>query len=329
MYENFAKFVLEHGGEVKPLIIPAELTNGTGTMNPSIISDNGKLRVILRHVNYTFYHSERKLFHHPFGPLTYLHPENDVKLRTWNYYLELDDDLNVSRYNQIDTSKFPEKELWDFIGLEDARIVKWEDKYYTTGVRRDLDDIGTGRMELCEIDIRDDSVVELSRFRIPPPNNPDSYCEKNWMPIVDQPFTYVKWSNPTEVVKVDPLKQTCWTTYQGKSTAPIHRDLRGGSQVIPLPDGNYIALTHEVDLFQSETDRKDAVYRHRFVIWDSEWNLIKYSNDFSIMNGAVEFAVGMCKHGDDYMITYGFQDNAAFVMRVPETLLMEFLQYEY
>ena len=52
------------------------------------------------------------------------------------------------------------------------------EKMFTSGVRRDLDTIETGRMELCEIDIRDSEVKELSRIRIEAPNDPNSYCEK-------------------------------------------------------------------------------------------------------------------------------------------------------
>jgi len=83
---------LNCGGLIRPLIIPSELNSGLGLMNPSILIHNQKVLVNLRAVNYTFYHSERKLFQHPYGPLTYIHPENDQYLRTWNYYLELDDD---------------------------------------------------------------------------------------------------------------------------------------------------------------------------------------------------------------------------------------------
>jgi hypothetical protein len=67
-------------------------------------------------------------------------------------------------------------------------------------------------MELSELDIIDDKVVEVFRKRIPPPNDPNSYCEKNWMPVIDQEYTYVKWCNPTEVVQVDPEAITSKTT---------------------------------------------------------------------------------------------------------------------
>lgn len=323
MTNNFAKFVLDRGGKVRPLLIPSIETNGTGLMNPSVINLNGKIVVNIRHVNYTFYHSEKKLFQHPFGPLTYLHPENDMHLRTWNIYCELDDDLNITRHQRIDTSNFPEKEAWDFVGLEDARLIVWDDKLYTTGVRRDIKPNGEGRMELCEIVVTPDNVKEISRFRIPPPKDPNSYCEKNWMPIEGIDYHYVKWGNPTEVVKVNPVDESCETVHLSDYVY-IPRDLRGGTQVIPYGD-NYIALTHEVDLFNSEVGRKDAVYRHRFIIWDKNWNIIKATDDLGLMDGHVEFAVGMCKKGDDYLITYGWQDNGAYIMQIPATALDEFL----
>ena len=53
--------------------------------------------------------------------------------------------------------------MWDFVGLEDARLVKWNETYYLCGVRRDTTTNGQGRMELSEIDIKDDSVKELKR----------------------------------------------------------------------------------------------------------------------------------------------------------------------
>lgn len=323
---NFVKLALDNGGIIRPLIIPSELNSGLGIMNPSIYNHDGKIIVNLRAVNYTFYHSEKKIFQHPYGPLTYLHPEDDLKLRTWNYYLELDDDYSISRVDKIDTSKFPEKELWDFIGLEDARIFEWENKLYTCGVRRDLDDIGTGRMELCEIEVHDDKVVEVSRFRIPTPGKDDEYCSKNWMPIIDKPYHFVKWSNPTQVVKVDPDKKTCVTTNNGE-VKDIPRDIRGGSQVVPWKD-YYVAITHEVDLFNSETGRKDAIYRHRIVFWDKEFNLIKWTDDFSIMGGQVEFCVGLAQQGSDFLMTFGFQDNAAYLIKFPEKIFEDIVHLD-
>jgi hypothetical protein len=321
---NFVKEAIKHGGSIHPLIIPAELSGGTGIMNPSIFNDDGKIIVNLRNVNYTFYHSEAKLFQHQWGPLTYLHPENDMHLRTWNWYLELDGDLNVSRYTKIDTSEFDTYEpKWDFVGLEDARIFRWDGKLYISGVRRDTTTNGQGRMELSEIVVSEDSVKEISRFRIPTPIDPKSYCEKNWMPIIDRPYHYVKWSNPTEVVKVDPASETC-EQIKLSNYVSMPRDLRGGSQVVRF-EGYNIALLHEVYLFKSEVGRKDGIYKHRFLVWDDEWNLVNHSVDFSFMDAHTEFAVGMCEKDEDMLITFGFQDNVAYLLRVPKTFLSKFI----
>lgn len=295
-------------------------------MNPSIYRRGNQLCAIVRHVNYTFYHSESKLFQHPWGPLTYVHPENDCHLRTINYYCELDHNLNIVRHNKIDTSRFDTYEpLWDFVGLEDARLFEWQGKLYTCGVRRDTTTNGQGRMELCEIAVTENAVTEVSRWRIPPPQDPNSYCEKNWMPVQDLPNHFVKWSNPVEVVQVDPEAKTCESVVNSTHRHPIPNDIRGGSQVIPwIYQGQQcrLALTHEVCLFKSEVGRKDAVYRHRFVVWDSQWNLIGYSEDFSLMNAHVEFAVGMCEHPDGSMlISLGYQDNAAFVIKTPKHVI--------
>jgi predicted GH43/DUF377 family glycosyl hydrolase len=326
--KNFVKSALQDGGAIKPLIVPANLTKGTGLMNPSIVNDNGVLRVVIRHVNYTFYHSEHKLFLHPWGPLTYLHPENDQHLRTENYYGELDNavDLNLGRVTKIDMSFGDTYEpKWDFVGLEDARIVRWDGKLFITGVRRDTTTNGQGRMELSEIQVTDDSVKEVSRFRIPTPIDPKSYCEKNWMPIIDKPYHFIKWCGPTEIVKAIPETQSCEQVLLGQNHADLRRDLRGGTQAIKIGN-HYVAITHEVDLFKSDVGRKDAVYHHRWVMWDENWNIVKYSKEFFFLDAQVEFAIGMCQSNDDVIITFGFQDNAAYVLRCPISTVMSFIE---
>lgn len=322
---NFVKLALENGGSIHPLIIPSSYLKGPALTNPSIYNDNGKILVNLRNINYTLYHSEKKKFEHHWGPLVYIHPENDWRLRTWNVMCEMDENMRIKQYHRVDTSDFPDKELWEFVGLEDARIVRWNGKLYICGVRRDLDKIGTGRMELSEIEITDNGVKELKQYRIPAPGNDDSYCEKNWMPILDMPFHFVKWTNGTEVVKYDiETGQTTQVTVTNwRDLGCI--DLRGGSQVLSLGEHYRFCLNHETYLFQSEQGRKDGTYRHRFIVWDKDWNISKVSKQFSFLNGEIEFAVGMCEYGNDYLITFGFQDNGAYLLRVSQDFVKQFI----
>lgn len=320
---NFVKLALDHGGTIKPLLIPAEHTNGTGLCNPSVFVDDGKILVNVRHIQYTLYHSELQKFEHQYGPLVYLNPENDISLTTTNFICELDENLDISYWSKVDTSAFDQKPLWEFVGLEDARLIKWNDKFYLTGVRRDLDTIGTGRMELSEIQFTENSVKEVSRFRIPGPPPDKEYCNKNWMPILDQPFHYVKWTNGTEVVKTIPEENRTETVVL-KDWVQSPKDLRGGSQVLPYKDG-YLAINHETDLFKSEAGRKNATYRHRFTYWNKDWNIQKFSPVFSFLENQIEFCCGMAKYQDDYLLTFGVQDNAAYILRVPEKMIEEFI----
>ena len=322
---NFVKLALENGGSIHPLVIPSCDLNGPSLTNASVYVDDGKVWVNLRNINYTLYHSEIKRFEHPWGPLVYIHPENDMHLRTWNIMCEMDENMRVKKYYRVDTSTLDKDPMWEFVGLEDARIVRWDDKLYLTGVRRDLDTIGTGRMELSEIEITDTHAKEISRVRIPTTNKNDSYCEKNWMPIIDMPFHYVKWTNGTEVVRYDPEKQITETVvlHDWKDLGCV--DLRGGSQVIPLGDQYRFCLNHETFLTQSPQGRKDGVYRHRFVVWDKDWNIVKVSRRFSFMNAEIEFAVGMIEYKNDYLITFGYQDNAAFLVKVSQKFVHEFV----
>ena len=326
--KNFVKHCLDNGGNIKPLIIPSEFTNGTGLFNPTVfVDDDGKIFANIRHCQYTLYHSETHDYEHQWGPLLYLNPDNDLTLTTTNYICVIRDDLSVEKVLKVDTSLLDKKPLWEFVGLEDARMVKWEGKYYISGVRRDLDTIGTGRMELSELEITEDSVKEVNRYRIPTPNNVQSYCEKNWMPVSDLPFHYVKWSNPTELVSCDiknPSGVTCSTEFIGQHDMKVPHDLRGGSQVISYK-GGYLGLNHVTYLYRSKAGRKDATYRHQFTWWDENWNVIKRSEVFDFMDAKIEFSCGMAKHNKDYLITFGFQDNAAYILKCPEQILEDFV----
>jgi len=318
--------VLNNGGSIHPLLIPHELTRGTGLMNPSVYIDQDKILVNIRHVNYTLYHSEGKTFQHQFGPLQYLHPEQDRALRTTNFLCELDSDLNIQKINEVDTSTLDVTPLWEFTGLEDCRLFRWGEKLFLCGVRRDTTPNGQGRMELSEIVFDDGKVKEISRFRIPAPGPDNSYCEKNWMPVTDMPYHLVKWTNPTEVVKVDVAAGTCATAILDESkVVHVTADMRGGSQVIPW-NGGHLALIHEVNLYNSELGRKDGRYRHRFVVWDKDWTIVQVSPVFSFMAGEIEFAAGMAEYGDDMLISFGFQDNACFLLRMKTDQLRKFIE---
>ena len=331
---NMVQKSVQYGGKLAPLVIPNGLTNGTGLMNPSIfIDEDGDILVNLRHVNYTLYHSENEQrFPSRWGPLSYLHPEKDMRLVTDNYLCRLDKDLKITDYAKVEMLDLHEP-VWEFHGLEDARVVQWEGCHYLVGVRRDTTSNGEGRMEYSKIEINKNnwSVKEVQRQRIPAPGPNDSYCEKNWVPIVDKPFRFVKWTMPTEIVYSNPNNiETHQLLLKDSPQAPA--DQRGSSQVIRW-GSMYISITHEVSLFKNYLQQKDAIYRHRLCLWDEQFNFVGLSNPFSFLDARVEFCVGAAILDEDLLISWGFQDNAAFVLRTPkavvEELILEALRYEH
>lgn len=314
------QLVQKHGGKIIPLLIPSNQLKGPSLSNITIANVHNQLLVNFRNLNYVLYHAELNKNEHVWGPLLYLHPEADQTLTTYNYLAQLNNEYNVFAYSLIDTSLLDVEPMWEFIGLEDGRLIHWDNKLYLCGVRRDTTTNGVGRMELSEIGIEGNMAKEISRIRIPGPGNNDSYCEKNWMPILDKPYHFVKWSNPTELVKYDPINQITTTEILTEYKNFGTKDLRGGSQIVRYKN-HYIGIIHEVDLYQSEAGRKDGIYTHRILVWDENFNLVNVSDAFSFLDGKIEFCVGLCEYDNKFLATFGFQDNASFLCEISKELM--------
>ena len=291
-------------------------------MNPSVFIDpDGDILVNVRVVNYILYHSENEQrFPSRWGPLAYLHPEKDQRLVTENYVVRLNSNLEITDCAKVEMLELHQP-IWEFVGLEDARLVYWDD-YYLIGVRRDTTNNGVGRMEKSKVSIDKDTwtIKEISRERIEVPSQ--SYCEKNWMPIVDKPFHFVKWHSPIEVMKAEGTMAQQVALKQGIQP---EKDQRGGSQLIRW-GSVYIAITHEVDLFKNYLQQKDGIYRHRLCVYDNDLNLVGISPEpFSFLDGRIEFCVGVAEYEGDLLVSFGFQDNAAFVLRVPRSIVEDMI----
>lgn len=329
---NLVQKSVSQGGKLAPIVFPHE---STAIMNPSVFIDSeGDILVNVRATNYILVHSENKQrFPSRWGPLSYLHPEKDQRLATENYVCRLNDDLEVINSTKVEMLEL-HKPIWEFHGLEDARLVQWNNQYFLIGVRRDTTPNGQGRMEYThlELDKENWTAKETKRVRIPAPGGDDSYCEKNWYPVLDAPYHFIKWTMPTELVYADPnssLSQTLFT----KETPPTPMDQRGSSHAIKW-GSLYLTITHDVDLSKNYLKQKDGLYRHRIVLWDEQFNFVGMSpRSFSFLDGKIEFCVGAAKHGEDLLVSFSFQDNAAYVLRVPkvvvEDMIMEALTYEH
>ena len=324
MNNNLVPSVLAEGGTIKPLMISASDSGGLGLCNPSIFIDNGEPWVILRNVGYTLYHCENEQrFNSRYGPLSYLNPENDLHLRTTNFLCKLTPELGIEKYWRIDTAKLDTEPKWQFVGLEDARLVRWDNHLYAIGVRRDTTPNGQGRMEFSELEVTDNSVKEIGRYRIEHPIDRNWYCEKNWMPVLDMPYHFIHYSNPAVLLKADLETQTSCRAQEPNEADKIEGlpFLRGGSQVIPWR-GYYLCVVHDCDLFNNRIGEKDAKYRQRFVVYNRDWTIRKIGEQFSFMDARIEFCAGIAEYRGDLLLTFGFQDNCAFILRIPGHMVL-------
>lgn len=324
---NLVQKAVERGGKLAPIVIPNDVSLGTGLMNPSIfIDDDGDILVNLRHINYTLYHSENtQKFPSMWGPLAYLHPEKDMILATDNFICKLDRELKMTHYTKVEMQNL-HTPIWEFHGLEDARLVKWEGKYFLIGVRRDTTPNGQGRMEYSHIALDKETwtATETARTRIPAPEPDASYCEKNWVPVLDRPYHFVKWSMPTELVWANPDKSESNTVFL-KETPQPPADQRGSSHIVTWGD-YYISFTHEVQLFKNYLGQKDGIYRHRLLVWDTDFNFKGMTKEFSFLDARIEFCVGAAIFEEDLLVSFSFQDNAAYILRTPGTLINELIE---
>ena len=303
----------DEGSMIKSIFIDDnDTTKGTGFCNAALLNDNGKILMNVRHVEYSIFYTKKHKSSSQ-GSLSYYHDINKNQLVTNNYMCELDPEtLTLKTFSLIDASNFNVEPKWDFVGLEDGRLAKWDDRLFLIGVRRDTTTNGVGRMEFSEI--KDNA--EVSRNRIEVEDN-TSYCEKNWMPILDKPYHFVKWTNPTEVVKVDLDNNISKCIHLSKHKYDLPQDLRGGTPLIPWYDGTYLAIVHECYFIQSdEHGFKDSCYKHRFVIWDADLNVKCITRPFDFMMGEIEFCIGLCEYNDKLIISFGYYDNCLFALKV-------------
>jgi len=73
---------------------------------------------------------------------------------------------------------------------------------------------------------------------------------------------------------------------------------------------------------QNEFGYKDSFYFNRFVYWNEKFEIEKTSDEFSFIDGRIEFVTGM-DHLDDnnVIVTFGAADSGGFVARIPKTII--------
>ncbi len=200
------------------------------------------------------------------------------------------------------------------VGFEDCRLFWWRGAWHLVANCREVSHDALERMVLLRID--DDQLADLVVF----PGQVTGRREKNWMPfVVDDRLLLVYGCHPFVVVEWDPdagrLRERCRI-----ATPTSFAAFGGGSQGVPV-EGGHLFVVHQVE--RSGTRR---LYEHRLFQIDDELRPVALSRPFALQRYGVEFCAGMAAWGDDLLLSYGTQDQRAWLASVDAVDLLGLLE---
>ena len=195
-----------------------------------------------------------------------------------------------------------------FTGYEDVRLINWNGCMYA--ITSKPFGFNDGRIPIAVSKLNEDYSVDEETLYI------QQNVEKNWMPVENQPFTFLYTSvNPTNVIvcnnKEFSVKKTIETNepnfYKGSTQVREYKD-----HYIVLAHYNEEITVDEMSLYS---------YKHIFLKYDKDWNLVAKSEPFTFMNCSIEFSCGFLIDKNDVYLTFSLYDNVAFVLRFKTNFL--------
>jgi hypothetical protein len=255
------------------------------TLNPSIVSMNGKYYINIRCVNYN---NDRCI------NFTAVEGSYNNKIVTRNFLIELDENFSqISTREMINQCSLEMKR--DAVqGLEDVHLFSHHNKlhfvcstYYTSsnGV-----DVCHGVVNIEEKDIILKDVKIINYFG-------KQGCEKNWLAFIkDDAINYLYSQQPVRILRDD--GNECKQVLKKENTinAGLHR---GSGGPIPYKNG-YLITSHEV-----VWNGDGRTYMHKFIQYDKDFNIVKVSLPFKFSKANVDYCRSMTYSLDKKSILLG------------------------
>ena len=210
--------------------------------------------------------------------------------------------------HRLDVSKIADTPLRR--GLEDPKLFYRDNAWHFTCVTMEKGHTPFARMAICRLSDDLKEIVSFEKF----PGIDAHRPEKNWM-LPDEPnpnFDWIYGSNA--IVKDDVL-----TVHMNDD--PTIATLRGNTNLLDLGDGTYLAVVHRL-FTRLIMNNKLRFYVHYFAKYDSTGKIIALSRGFKFERSGVEFAAGLSICGDDFMVSYGSNDESSHVALLPKATVL-------
>lgn len=271
---------------------------GFAPSNTSVVVYDDELLFQTRYVSYTK-HLASELFN-PYGydcnqNYRFDSPYYESRNYRWG--------VGQGRFEEV---VYPSGEDVMFRGLEDARMVVWNNELYTYGTRCDK---AGGDARIVLYTPSGEEVVVRSPF--------GCAVEKNWMAIPDRPMHFVYGFRDYKVVVVkvcadgscEVLENDGAVNMDWYTAGDVHfNDIRGGTPLVRIENG-YLAVVH-----RQEWTYGGYCYRHAVVRFDDRLNLVDITRWFQFMHPVCEFCTGMALKDGKVYLTYSVLDCVPMLM---------------
>ena len=202
-----------------------------------------------------------------------------------------------------------------FTGLEDIRLVVWNDILYGIGFRPD---VIQNKVIAQLIEYNEDFTINRSWFL-----NTNKYMEKNWQPVEGRPFTFMYDPDKSSLLVLDIDKlhvadnDNMPTIINEIQTPDFSHILSGSSQVIKLTNDQYLSICHTSHRYKDANMYEHWVYNHYFVIYDKDMNKVWQSDPFRFVCDCMEFTCGICRDNDNICISFSMYDGITHLLSIP------------
>jgi predicted GH43/DUF377 family glycosyl hydrolase len=281
------------GGETRKIRrLISKQSNSWSAFNPSIAySDKDGYLCLIRSSNY---------YYDDLGQIK-LTTENKVRNKT--YIARLDSEFSIIRITEVNFIDGPTQQR----GVEDARLFQRNGYWLFHAVMRE-EHTPEPRICVYQLDIHSGTAVFVEKYES------EGYqpIEKNWMTTSKYKNENFEFVYSTEnIVKRDGSLARIVT--QGGDI----KTLRGGSSLLELGDGNYLAVAHycyhvRIKGFAPErfgyVDSSLRKYTHVFALFNDRGQLTHISQEFVFDKLQIEFACGIENYKDKFVISYGAED---------------------
>jgi len=260
----------------------------------------GKHIINTRYVNYWL---------HPNGVYHINDPNLYIRTRNFCSILDKDTFLPIDFKEMVESFSGLQCHGGHIYGLEDIRLYEHNDEIHFIATSINYSGIGRNRMITGIYDI--ELGLILSAEVLTPPD-PNSWCEKNWIPLTiqnnidveqtktldsnSQQFIY-KW-NPIEIGSIQKTEDASNpqlninTIFEHRT--PFFSNIRGSTPLIECLEG-MIGVVH----FSYEDSPR--TYFHMLVLLDKQtYKPLKFSEFFYFNNMSIEFCIGFTIRNEKY-----------------------------